>query len=706
LRRALGTLLTLATLAACGGKSAQPGIYMPSDSGVGQPNATGMAGGGPPMPSDMFEAGAPNGAVVIEIHSPAPPPAMEPVLSVNAPADVAVKVTNSGSDLIDPASVKVVMMSDTMAVVSSSPLIGPTGESEFKGKLPLAGLKTGEYTVTVSARSTTGQLGFASVKVKVDGGPIVTVLSPVPGGHYKTSLFVQLAADAKPDDLMGTPEASIGGEPVALAPAGPPNQWRAPFDLEKPLPLVGEQLFVVAATNKMGTRTEIRFVIVVDLDGPAVTNTLPAPGAIVGGVIKLSASIQDGAGVNDSSVQVLIGDKTAPVFRLAMKNEPGTTTYSVLFDTKNLTACKLNTDPCIVRPTISFRAADLLGNETTVSYEIAVDNIPPIADLQPPPLRIWKYDQGVRCSHLFDPLDHNYVAGDAPDDLCVVPQMFDLRARIEDDGNHATGLKQVPISTVDPDATAAYILDTTVLDGVPQPLVVDTDGDGWCDAVNPKLEPTTSPLQGPRQVLKVRLAPVPVDGSGDFTDDPSLPVAFPGGGQCLPGKDLDPPADVCKPGPQPTIAISYASGLPAIWAAEPIAPKEKAYCFGSQLDTKANNIIAVKSTTPARPQPTGWKCIAIVTADKNGNSSTSQPIRVFLNDYAYDGASSHDYGTFCSQKLSDVAPAAGPPPNCTGTYDKVTGTVSQKACKARNFKEFSPEFCERGDCDIPPEFQR
>ena len=48
--------------------------------------------------------------------------------------------------------------------------------------------------------------------------------------------------------------------------------------------------------------------------------------------------------------------------------------------------------------------------------------------------------------------------------------------------------------------------------------------------------------------------------------------------------------------------------------------------------------------------------------------------------------------------------SAGPAPNCTGTYDKATGTVSQKACKTRNFKPAptdGPEICFLGDSGIP-----
>ena len=63
---------------------------------------------------------------------------------------------------------------------------------------------------------------------------------------------------------------------------------------------------------------------------------------------------------------------------------------------------------CLVFPTLSFRAADTLGNESVLSYEIAVDNQPPVLDLDPPPdLRIVRFDTHTRrtvCSWAFDPL--------------------------------------------------------------------------------------------------------------------------------------------------------------------------------------------------------------------------------------------------------------------------------------------------------------
>jgi hypothetical protein len=669
----VASLFVAGALAACGNKNAGPyPMYNPSTDAA----ATGTAGIGGGLIGGGFagfiggfggavDAGVPSGTVEIAIESPAD----GTILSVNAPADVSAKVTiKDGTDLVDPSTVRVSLVG--LGGSSAAPLVGPSGDNLFTGKLSLAGLASGDYTLTVTARSSTNLQGSKSVSVKIDGGPTITVLSPIPGHHYKGSIIVQAIIDPG----MYAPASAIGGSiaasPITLQPAGPANEYRAVFDLGMPVALTGDQVFEISAKDARGTATDIKFVFNVDVTGPDITMSLPAPGSIVGQVIRLAANISDGAGLDTSTLQVLIGDQANPQFKLPLTLDQ-TGAFSALFDTKLLTQCKLppSQSLCIVRPTVSFRAADALGNETALSYEIAVDNLPPIADLVPPEIRVSKLANGLRCSFAFDPLSNNLISGDAPDDGCLVPQLFDLRARIQDTGNHATGLKQDPISGVDPAVTAAYVLADTS-----QPLVVDNDGDGNCDVINPKLVPTTMPLTGaPRQVLKIRMRPVPPAGAGDFTPDPSLP----GGLACLPGMDLNPPANICHV-EQPTVAISYAGGLPAIWAVEPIAPDDPRYCFGSQLDTLANNV----------PQG-GWRCVAVATADLNGNLSTSMPIRVWV-----------DYGDkmgWCAAPPAN----AGPMPNCTGTYDKATDTVSPTACTARTFAPPAAapiEVCFNNDC--------
>jgi hypothetical protein len=640
---AAAALLGAACSPAGGGNYPYP---MPGDAG-----ATGGGGGGPPPP--------PSGTVAVEIHAPA----AGALLSTNAAADVSAKVTvTNGTDYVDPNSVTVTLApAGGGSTDSAGNLIGPTGDSEYSGKLSLAGLQAGDYTLTVSATSSSGVFGKAQVAIKLDAGPQITVISPTPGRHYKSSLVVQIFADPGGYPPLSNLQGSIGDVALDLQPAGSADQYRATINFDDQMPpLTGQQLLDVSAEDANGTRTDIRLVFVVDDLGPTITSTAPAPGDVVGGVIKISATVADDAGLNASSIIVLIGDEINPEFQLPLASE-GNGVYSVLFDTAKLTQCKLPPDPglCIIYPTLSFRAADLLGNETTVSYEIAVDNMPPIADLNPPNLRDIKNDEGWRCSFEFDPLGVDTSSGDMPDDNCAVPQVFDLRARLEDDGNRATGLKVVPIAGVDPDNANVYVLDDTT-----QALVVDTDGDGNCDSINPLLIPVTNPPTRPDEVLKVRLAPVPPAGHADFEPDPSLipsPI-------CDRGRDTGPPDLLCSFA-QPTIAISYAHGQSAIWSVEPI---DKLYCLGSQFDTLANNISE------------GWACIAVGAKDKNGNGGVSAPLRVYIQ---YAGTAG-----FCAAPPA----SAGPPPPCTGIYDRASNTVSAGACQTR---KFSTGYCLLGDCD-------
>src|SRR5205814_8513429 len=181
-----------------------------------------------------------------------------------------------------------------------------------------------------------------------------------------------------------------------------------------------------------GTSTsEVQRIFVIDTTGPTIRATTPAPGIIVGGVVTVSATVTDPAGVLDSSVIAIIGDASGnPVFSLQLQPQGGGV-YSTLFETHNLTQCKPApaTDLCIVYPTVSFRASDAAGNESSLGYEFAVDNIPPLSDLSPPKMRQMRLTSlGYECSALFDPLGLQQEIGDMPKDGYVVPQVFDLRA--------------------------------------------------------------------------------------------------------------------------------------------------------------------------------------------------------------------------------------------------------------------------------------
>jgi hypothetical protein len=452
------------------------------------------------------------------------------------------------------------------------------------------------------------------------------------------------------------PVARVGTLNVPLAPTGADNAYRGTidFDAQDP-PLFGPQLLTASVTNVNGRVTEVQIIFIIDNQGPTITQTTPVPGQIAGGIVLVSARIDDNAGVLDSSVVAVIADETGtPLFELPMK-PAGTGTYTVLFDSSRFVKCPdPPADPCLVYPTVSFRAADLVGNETVVGYAFTLDNVAPVSDLNSANVRVVRRADGY-CSQEFDPLSRNSIPGDMPNDDEVVPQVFDLRARIEDDGNSAaTGLKNVPVAGIDPEATSVYILDDTS-----QPLIVDTDGDGWCDRINPHLQPTTRPPTQNNQVLKVRLAGVPGQGDADYRSD----------GNAAPNCPYDPaalPPMISCPGNQPYMAISGLDNTPIIWSVEPI---NEFWCMGSQFDTKANTITEGKSPSDGA----GWTCIAVQSSDLSGNTSVSPPLRVFIR---YDGTD--------ARKRASTS-GYGAPPACTGTYDKTTNMVMPGTCKTRRY---------------------
>jgi hypothetical protein len=678
-RASLLAALALAPFAlACNGST--------NGSPIPPPPTTGTGGVGKPPPPP------PSGDVAITIDVPAADPV--PIFGAGTLVDVSAHVMIvNGTDFVDGTSVKVtVAPKGSSQVIENGQLILSTDltmPDVYSGRISLGDIPGGTYTLTVTAASSGGSKGSASVDFEVDSVPIVIVNSPVAGKSYKRGVTIEVVA-TDTFGLADTPTAVVGDIPVVLTPSGVPDTFRGTIDFDTPTtpagvvepPLFGDQLLTVVAINVHGRRTEVQVIFTIDNDGPTITKTHPIPGQVAGGIVEISATIQDNAGVLDSSVIAVISDDTdttkMPLFTLQLKPR-GAGVYSALFDSAQLTQCP---DPpatglCIVFPTISFRASDLLENETVVGYAFGVDNVAPVADLDPPNLRDEKIDGVVRCSHEFDPLGNDDYNGDMPNDTKMVPQVFDLRARIEDDGNRAAGLKYPPLALVNPDTTSVYVLDDETL-----PLIVDTDGDGTCDSINPLLVPTTQPPIINTQVLKVRLSPVPKAGVGDFTPDPSLPLPY-----CARGADPAIPQPLCHTFLQPSIAISYDLGLPAVWSVEPI---DTAFnCQGGQFDTLANNI------------GEGWACIAVATTDNVGNFSVSAPLRVYIS-YDYDKKNRPQLLTSFG---ADPPAGAGPPPACTGIYDKPTKTVRTGACTTRKFHSVpatgADYVCFLGDCQLP-----
>jgi len=638
--------------------------------GPGGPPSGGSGGGGR---SDGGRPSAGAGEVKISIVAPK---SMD-VIKGGAASEVRAKVmsvrpgTNEPSgDPVDPASIVASLRRTTdNAEAAHGQLFGPMPNSEFAAPIDLSNVTSGDYQLIVTAATSAGGRGMAVGPVRVDAGPRIEINSPKENGSYKGSLTIQVLVDSAPFGPTMNVEASIGVLPITLNPTSAPNTYEALVEfLSLPSPLDGDQVLKVAATNVAGTRTEARVRFTIDNKGPGITGTEPKEGSVVGGIIRIRAKVADQSGVLGSSVTAVIGNRQDVNFKVELKPEADTGFYSELFDTARLTSCKpFSGSLCIVFPNLSFRASDRAGNESAVAYDIGVDNHPPVVDLSPPgDMRIVRYDGSLKklvCSWRFNPIGEYEKLGDMPRDLCAAPQVFDVRARIEDFGNYADGLKFSPVSLVDPSTTALYVLTDTT-----QPLVVDVDGDGFCDAINPKLIPTTKgPLQS-NEVLTVRLAPVNPKGAADFTPDPSLltPMGALTTPPCNPGNAVSGPQRLCGSQPQ-TIVIGYPASIgpnPAIWSIEPITMNEP-WCVGSQFDTYANQIPNEK-----------WACLAAAATDRLGNAGVSSPLRVWVQ---YQGLPN---GPMCP----GPAAKAGPPPNCTGSFNRQTGTVSAAPCRGRTYR--------------------
>jgi hypothetical protein len=495
-------------------------------------------------------------------------------------------------------------------------------------------LESGEYDLEVTVTTTSGAGGTGKVRFKIDGGPVIRIEAPGENSYYRDSAPINVTVT---DPLFEVQSVTMLLGQTVLMVNGPGGQGNSQYtgtitfgDFDPPLE--GDQLLTVRATNENGTETVLRRKFISDNRGPKIESTQPAAGELIGRVITISAVVSDPAGVLDSSVVAVVahGDRMfevkleAPAAGSTLP--PGT--YQALFDTARLPVNALF-------PSISFRASDTPGNQSAVGYLVSLDNTPPIADLDPPTdfYMVKSVADIDRCSWPFDPL-----GTDAVDDGENVSQLFDVRARIEDQGNTPLfgGTDFTPIAGIDDTRVQLLILDDTS-----KALVVDTNGDGFCDAVNPLLTPTTVPMSS-SDALLVNLVPIPPAGDSNF-----MPRTPPSGAPCASGDATKPPDRLCGTTSM-SEALYYANTTQsAIYTIAPVI-NDKLQCVGRQFDGLGNHV------------QDGWICLAVAASDELGNLQVSRPLRVCVNK---DG-------------MNDECGASRPAmPNCTGTQTATQPTV-------------------------------
>lgn len=518
-----------------------------------------------------------------------------------------------------------------------------TVDDQYSGIVDLSEIPTtSSMFLFVEAADLVGNWNSAEVEVKRDTGPTVSFSSPVDGERYAGSVNLSFQVADPNGVLESSVRAEVGSVPLDIVKQsedtthGTTPQWInfiGEIVFDDPIfvpPLQSTHQVTVTAENiANNVSSESTVTFVVDDQGPVINVLTPLPGEIVGGIITIEAEVTDEAGVLNTSVVAVLGGN-AYEYTVPLVSGGGTFTGS--FDT---TQFPTN----FVFPPLSVRAADTLNNESEVGFVLALDNTSPIVSLDPPStMRLGKEDNGaIMCSREFDPV------GDAnPNDGDTVPQVHFIRARIEDQGNEALGLLQIPLSLVNYATPRVYWLSDTT-----QALVVDTDDDGYCDEINPDLVPSTNP-QGANEILALYMDPIEPTGDADFRYDDPLPA------DCdLPGDESEPPTELCVATrwEKMTVAIFYTvdPAEPAIWSLPLVDIADPLFCTGHQFDNLAANI------------PEGWVCVAGRAVDNAGNIGVSAPIRICV-DYTMDG-----------NPATCGIPADAP--DCTGTLDPQTQTV-------------------------------
>ncbi len=442
--------------------------------------------------------------------------------------------------------------------------------------------------------------------------------------------------------FMDTKEVTI-----ALVPGSMPLHYTGTIDLTKYTPpLVGTVLVRAQAASMSGAVGNGSVQVTVDNNGPDIVFETPAPGAFVGGVVQLKISVSDPSGVNDGTVKVIFGNPNMPGTMVIplQRAVPSMPDFVAVFDFHVL-------GKSYVSPQMSAYAEDTYGNSSLVAEEIIVDNSTPEANLDPPNVRVNELVSGVyQCSREFDP-----VGADSADDAFAYPQIITLRARLEDRGNTAPGLRVERWSGVDASTVELLVLPTTSSSGQ---LLVDTDNDGICDEANPLLQPVTM-LSGTNEVLALAMAQLQSAGTPDYRSDPSNPAPIPGVCDVYGSVTATtaPNALCAATVPSYTYAPRYGLDTPesVVWSLPPVGTAQTS-CVGLQFDS--NNV------------PEGPACVAVRAVDNAGNVGISPPLRVCV---CHGDAGSC---AACSAWPKQGSAPFATPPDCTGVYDKMTNTVA------------------------------
>jgi hypothetical protein len=522
--------------------------------------------------------------------------------------------TKSGAREVNQSSVRIKLIPIDDPKMAVTGTIMALADNIFEAEFNLASVPNGTLHFECDADDTgmPALKGLDSLDTFLDLGPTITIVEPHDMGRYalKTPVLVKFQVSAAPlsdGDKEATPTEvtlDVSGQAFKFAedPAQP-GLYTTSVDFNDktlfPMQPIAAQVVVSAKSSRTPTppTASVKVDIELDSSGPSITVKSPADSTIVRGNVTLIVEITDPSGVKMDSV---VGTINQTLHTLNNWTISGTT-YTEVFDTR-----KFGTD--LTQLTINITASDSVGNESTRSHILRLDNLPPIISLDPPFYR--EYMQAspsvpLVCSVAFDP-----VGDRATNDGQMVPVSSLYRAMLWDRTNGSVGANFSYYAGIDPMSVVLFAQRDPAV-----PLLIDTDGDQLCDEINIKGDPA-GPM--PEQLS---LSPVTSTGNAYYSVTPNFsdPRNDVSGTSCTAGTATMPPAYQCPASDMFRVITGPGEDKPsAIYALRP-ANGSLGACDGNTWEL--GGVVGE-----------GWKCLAVRAEDTIHNVGISRPLRVCISD--------------------------------------------------------------------------
>jgi hypothetical protein len=529
-----------------------------------------------------------------------------------------------GAAIVDKSAVKLVLRDPADPAIMTSGVVSALSENEFEATFDVKALPNGPVTVECTAKDVSSHMNTSSFTTLIDQGPSIMLNKPQDKKSYalKTPMSIEFqvapAPVAEGDDhaTVESVSLSVGGVETAVTEStSTPGLFQTSIDFSDktkfPVQPTAAQL-QITATNARKPNAAVRIVradVMIDGSGPTITVTNPINGSIQRGVVNLSVSVSDPSGIMPGSLLAVINNKRYTEWSGMFP------TFSLSFDTN-----QLDTNHELTQLTINLTAIDSVGNKTNppVSHFVKLDNVPPVIELDPIPVRESRIvGPNLFCTEPLDPVGPN-----AADDLEQISHSKLFRALVEDRTNHSPGAVFDFAAGVDVNSVELYMQPFVEI-----PLLVDTNGDGICDAINKsddKNVPDADRVTSDDDPTKIQLNEVKSTGQSFFakpgfgtTTEPWFPECGfdPGGAEVQWGP-------VCMNSDMYRVVVGRLSGFPsAVYAYQPTNRPDDITCNGIDWN--------IKGLTRDRE---GWLCLAARAVDGIGNVGVSKPLRVCYDD--------------------------------------------------------------------------